>query len=59
MKEAQRPNPEPSDGGGQLLAMLSGTVFKPREYSESESETGKTSKQSKVAPVKKPNFRKE
>ena len=36
MKGLQRPNPEPSDGGGQILAMLSGTVFNPREYSEKE-----------------------
>ena len=34
MKGLQRPNPEPSDGGGQILAMLSGTVFNPREYPE-------------------------
>ena len=33
MKDLGRPKPEASDGGGQLLAMLSGGNFKPREYS--------------------------
>ena len=47
MKDLQRPNPEPSDGGGQILAMLRGQgVLNPRQYSEEDDNKSSEKKKS-------------